>query len=156
MGSVNKIILVGNLGRDAELRYTPSGTAVANLRVATTETWNDRNGQRQEHTEWHSVDLWDKQAETLHEYLRKGLQIYVEGSLRTRQWDDRDGNKRYSTNVRASRVVLLGRRGDGGGARDDQEYPRAAPRAQEAEESSDRSRPAPAESPELTEDDIPF
>ena len=159
MGSVNKVILVGNLGRDAELRYTPGGAAVAHLRIATTETWTDRNsGQRQEHTEWHSIDLWGKQAETIHEYLRKGRQIYVEGSLRTRQWDDRDGNKRYSTDVRASRVVLLGGRGEGGGARDDQEYPRAAPRAQGAEEASDRSRPAPApaESPELTEDDIPF
>lgn len=157
MGSVNKVILVGNLGRDAELRYTPSGAAVAHLRIATTETWTDRNsGQRQEHTEWHSIDLWGKQAETIHEYLRKGRQIYVEGSLRTRQWDDREGNKRYSTDVRASRVVLLGGRGEGGGARDDQEYPRAAPRAQGAEEASDRSRPAPAESPELTEDDIPF
>ena len=157
MGSVNKVILVGNLGRDAELRYTPSGAAVANLRIATTETWTDRNsGQRQEHTEWHSVDLWDKQAETLHEYLRKGRQIYVEGSLRTRQWDDREGNKRYATNVRALRVVLLGGRGDGGGARDEQDHPRSVPRAQGAEESSDRGRPAPDESPELTEDDIPF
>ena len=158
MGSVNKVILVGNLGGDAELRYTSGGTAVAKLRIATTETWTDRNsGQRQERTEWHNVDLWAKQAETLHEYLRKGRQIYVEGSLRTRQWDDRDGNKRYSTDVRADRVVLLGGRGEGGGARDDQNYPRAAPRAQGAEEPSGRSRPAPPdESPELTEDDIPF
>lgn len=156
MGSVNKVILVGNLGRDAELRYTPSGTAVANLRIATTETWTDRNsGQRQEHTEWHSVDLWDKQAETLQEYLRKGRQIYVEGSLRTRQWDDRDGNKRYATNVRANRVVLLGR-GDGGGVRDDADQPRSTSRAPAAAESTDRSRQAPAEGPELTEDDIPF
>ena len=156
MGSVNKVILVGNLGRDAEFRYTSNGAAVAHLRIATTETWNDRNsGQRQEHTEWHSIDLWGKQAETIHEYLRKGRQIYVEGSLRTRQWDDRDGNKRYSTDVRASRVVLLGGRGEGGGARDDQDYPRSAPRPQAAEESSGGSRPAPAESPELTEDDLP-
>lgn len=156
MGSVNKVILVGNLGRDAELRYTSGGTAVAHLRIATTETWTDRNsGQRQERTEWHSVDLWAKQAETLHEYLRKGRQIYVEGSLRTRQWDDRDGNKRYSTDVRADRVVLLGR-GDGGGVRDDADQPRSTSRAPGAAESADRSRPAPDESPELTEDDIPF
>ena len=156
MGSVNKVILVGNLGRDAELRYTSGGTAVAHLRIATTETWTDRNsGQRQERTEWHSVDVWAKQAETLHEYLRKGRQIYVEGSLRTRQWDDRDGNKRYSTDVRADRVVLLGR-GDGGGMRDDADQPRSTSRPPGPEESADRSRPAPAESPELTEDDIPF
>ena len=153
MGSVNKVILVGNLGRDAELRYTPGGAAVANFSLATTETWMDKNsGQRQEHTEWHRVDVWGKQAETLQEYLLKGRQIYVEGSLRTRQWDDRDGNKRYSTDIRANRVVLLGGRGDGGGRR--------------AEGGGDGRSQAPAAAPEqggapgggadLTEDDIPF
>lgn len=150
MGSVNKVILVGNLGRDAELRYTPGGAAVANFSIATTETWTDKNsGQRQEHTEWHRVDVWGKQAETLQEYLLKGRQIYVEGSLRTRQWDDRDGNKRYSTDIRANRVVLLGR-GDGSGRR--------------AEGGGDGRSQAPAPSeqgapgggPDLTEDDIPF
>src|SRR3954471_5098706 len=94
MGSVNKVILVGNLGRDAELRYTPGGAAVATLNLATTEVWNDRNNQRQEKTEWHRVVLWGKQAESLQEYLTKGKQIYIEGRLQTRQWDDKDGNKR--------------------------------------------------------------
>ena len=117
MGSVNKVILVGNLGRDAELRYTPRGAAVARLRLATSETWNDKNtGQRQEHTEWHSVDLWGKRAEALQQYLTKGLKIYVEGSLRTRQWEDRDGNKRYSTDIRADRIEFLDGRGEGGGS----------------------------------------
>ena len=115
MGSVNKVILVGNLGRDAELRYTPGGAAVATLNLATTETWNDKEGQKQEKTEWHRVILWGKQAETLNQYLQKGKQIYVEGRLQTRQWDDKDGNKRYTTEIKADRITLLG--GGGGGAR---------------------------------------
>jgi len=115
MGSVNKVILVGNLGRDSELRYTPGGAAVATLNLATTEVWNDRNNQRQEKTEWHRVVLWGKQAESLQEYLTKGKQIYVEGRLQTRQWDDKDGNKRYTTEIKADRITLLG--GGGGGGR---------------------------------------
>ena len=108
MGSVNKVILVGNLGRDAELRYTPGGAAVATLNLATTEVWNDKSGQRQEKTEWHRIVLWGKQAESLQEYLTKGKQIYVEGRLQTRQWDDKDGNKRYTTEIKADRITLLG------------------------------------------------
>ena len=142
MGSVNKVILVGNLGRDAELRYTPGGTAVATLNIATTDVWNDKAGQRQEKTEWHRVVLWGKSAETLAEYLVKGRQIYVEGRLQTRQWDDRDGKKRYTTEVRSDRVVLLGGRGGAAGSRSD------GPEQQGA---------APTEGGgELTEDDIPF
>jgi len=115
VGSVNKVILVGNLGRDAELRYTPGGAAVATLNLATTEVWNDKNQQRQEKTEWHRVVLWGKQAESLQEYLTKGKQIYVEGRLQTRQWDDKDGNKRYTTEIKADRITLLGGGGGGGG-----------------------------------------
>jgi len=115
MGSVNKVILVGNLGRDAELRYTPGGAAVATLNMATTEVWNDRNQQRQEKTEWHRIVLWGKQAESLQEYLTKGKQIYVEGRLQTRQWDDKDGNKRYTTEIKADRITLLGGAGGAGG-----------------------------------------
>src|SRR6476619_3993701 len=117
MGSVNKVILVGNLGRAAELRYTPGGAAVATLNLATTETWNDKEGQRQEKTEWHRVVLWGKQAETLNQCLQKGKQIYVEGRLQTRQWDDKDGNKRYTTEIRGDRIVLLSSGGGGGGQR---------------------------------------
>ncbi len=123
MGSVNKVILVGNLGRDAELRYTPGGAPVATLNLATTEMWNDKAGQRQEKTEWHRVVLWGKTAESLNEYLTKGKQIYVEGRLQTRQWDDKDGNKRYTTEIRGDRVVLLGG-GGGGGARQQQQAAR--------------------------------
>jgi single-strand DNA-binding protein len=115
MGSVNKVILIGNLGRDAELRHTPGGQAVASLNLATTEQWNDKEGQRQEKTEWHRIVLWGRQAESLQQYLVKGKQIYVEGRLQTRQWDDKDGNKRYTTEIKADRITLLG--GGGGGGR---------------------------------------
>jgi single-strand DNA-binding protein len=147
MGSVNKVILVGNLGRDAELRYTPGGAAVATLNLATTEVWNDRSNQRQEKTEWHRVILWGKQAESLQEYLTKGKQIYVEGRLQTRQWDDKDGNKRYTTEVKADRITLLGSagRGAGGGAMD---------RGQPSPTGPGPDDQAPMEP--MTEDDIPF
>ncbi len=108
MGSVNKVILVGNLGRDAELRYTPGGAPVATLNLATTEVWNDKAGQKQEKTEWHRVMLWGKSAESLNEYLVKGKQIYVEGRLQTRQWDDKDGTKRYTTEIRGDRDRAAG------------------------------------------------
>jgi len=138
MGSVNKVILVGNLGRDAELRYTPGGSAVATLSLATTEVWNDKAGQRQEKTEWHRVMLWGKTAESLADYLTKGKQIYVEGKLQTKQWDDKDGTKRYTTEVRADRVVLLGAKSDRD--RGESESPVEAAR----------------EPVELTDDEIPF
>ena len=108
---VNRVQLLGNLGRDAELRYTQGGAAVATLNIATTEKWRDKNQQMQESTEWHRVILWGKQAETLQQYLTKGKQIFVEGSLRTRQWDDKDGNKRYTTEIKADRITLLGGNG---------------------------------------------
>ena len=145
MGSVNKVILVGNLGRDAELRYTPGGAAVATLNMATTEVWNDKSGQRQEKTEWHRVVLWGKTAESLSEYLTKGKQIDVEGKLQTRQWDDKDGNKRYTTEIKGDRVVLLG--GGGGGSR-----------GASADRGGDMAShaPGPDASEPLTDDDIPF
>src|ERR1700704_2240287 len=153
MGSVNKVILVGNLGRDAELRYTPGGAAVATINMATTEVWNDKAGQRQEKTEWHRVVLWGKTAESLKEYLTKGKQIYVEGRLQTRQWDDKDGNKRYTTEIRGDRVVLLGGGGrgqsSGGGERGGGE------RGGSSGGHAPSSGPEPSEQP-LTDDDIPF
>src|SRR4051794_31758580 len=117
MGSVNKVILVGNLGRDAELRYTPGGAPVATLNLATTEVWNDKtSGQKQEKTEWHRIVLWGKSAEALSEYLTKGKQIYVEGRLQTRKWQDKDGVEKYTTEIRSDKIVLLGGGGGGGGA----------------------------------------
>ena len=147
MGSVNKVILVGNLGRDAELRYTPGGAPISTLNMATTEVWNDKaSGQKQEKTEWHRVVLWGKTAESLQEYLTKGKQIYVEGRLQTRSWDDKDGNKKYMTEVRADRVVLLSGGGGGGG--------RGGGMGR-SESSSDQTGGMP-EPVELTDDDIPF
>jgi single-strand DNA-binding protein len=149
MGSVNKVILVGNLGRDAELRYTPGGAAVSKFSVATTEVWNDKGGQRQERTEWHNIDLWGKQAETLSSYLVKGKQVYVEGRLQTDEYTDKDGNKRKTTRVRCDRVVLLGSAGRpaaaavGAASRSDDHLAAGAP-------------PPIAASEPLTDDDIPF
>ena len=119
MGSLNKCMFIGNLGRDAELRYTQGGSPVATLNLACTETWKDKSDQRQERTEWVRVVLWGKSAESLSEYLVKGKQIYIEGRLQTRQWNDKDGNKRYTTEIRGDRVVLLGGGGGGGGRRQD-------------------------------------
>ena len=149
MGSVNKVILVGNLGRDAELRYTPGGAAVATLNLATTEVWNDKGGQRQEKTEWHRIVVWGKQAESLQEYLTKGKQIYVEGRLQTRQWDDKDGNKKYTTEIKADRITLLG--GGGGGGRGASIDRGSAVAAHAGGGGGDEPPMEP-----ITDDDIPF
>jgi single-strand DNA-binding protein len=152
MGSVNKVILVGNLGRDAELRYTPGGAAVATLNMATTEVWTDKGGQRQEKTEWHRVVFWGKVAESLTEYLTKGKQVYVEGRLETRQWNDKDGNKRYTTEIKGDKIVLLG--GGGGGQRGG-----GMSRGSGGEENVGGGQPSHgADMPDtpLTDDDIPF
>src|SRR5215218_1508906 len=145
MGSVNKVILVGNLGRDAELRYTPGGAAVARFSIATTEVWNDKAGQRQERTEWHTIDLWGKQAESLSEYLLKGKQVYIEGRLQTDEYTDKEGIKRKSTKVRCDKLVLLG---SGGGGR--------GPSIDRGGDHMGSSAPSPEMSEALTDDDIPF
>lgn len=113
MGSVNKVILIGNLGRDPEVRHTPSGAAVTNFSIATNEAWNNRDGQREERTEWHRVVAFGKLAEICGQYLKRGKQVYVEGRLQTRQWEDRDGNKRSTTEVVATNITMLGRPGEG-------------------------------------------
>jgi single-strand DNA-binding protein len=153
MGSVNKVILVGNLGRDAELRYTPGGAAVATLNLATTETWKDKEGQKKEDTQWHRVILWGKTAETLQDYLTKGKQIYVEGKLQTRKWKDKDGNEKYTTEVKGDRVVLLSGagRGDGGGERPSRTTSNSSHSADDGMNQAE----GPG-SVELTDDDIPF
>jgi len=112
MSGVNKVILVGHLGANPEVRYTAGGQAVANLRLATTERWVNKNGERTEQTEWHRVVAWGKLAEICSQYLTKGKQIYVEGKIRTRQWQDQQGQKRYSTEVVANNMVMLGRATD--------------------------------------------
>ena len=113
MSSLNKVMLIGNLGKDPEVRYTQNGTAVANFTMATTDRWTDGSGERKEKTEWHRIVVWAKQAEIVGEYLKKGRQVYVEGSLQTREWTDREGQKRYTTEVKALRVQMLGSRGEG-------------------------------------------
>ena len=110
MSGVNKVILVGNLGANPEMRYTQGGSAVANLRIATTERWTDRTGQKQETTEWHRVVLFGKTAEIAGQYLTKGRQVYIEGRIRTRQWQDQSGQKRYTTEIVATNMTLLGGR----------------------------------------------
>ncbi len=109
MASVNKVILIGNLGRDPELRYTPGGQAVATFSIATNEVWTDKSGEKQTRTEWHRIVAWGKLAETCSEYLAKGKQVFVEGSIQTRSWEDKNGTKRTTTEIRAQRLVMLGR-----------------------------------------------
>jgi single-strand DNA-binding protein len=142
MASVNKVILVGNVGRDPELRYTPGGSAVATFTLATNEAWTSKAGEKQERTEWHRIVVWGKQAEIAGEYVKKGRQLYVEGSLRTRQWDDRNGQKHTTTEISCQKFVLLGR-GEGGG--------RAAAAPPEPAEAEPQQGDAP-----YPDDDIPF
>ena len=115
MASVNKVILLGNLGRDPETRYTTGGDAVCNLSIATSEQWKDKNGEKQERTEWHRVVLFGRQAEIAGEYLKKGRSVYVEGRLQTRKWQDKEGADRYSTEIVADRVQFVGGGSGGGG-----------------------------------------
>ena len=148
--SVNKVILLGRLGQDPELKYTPGGSAVCNFSLATTEAWTDKQGQKQEKTEWHRVVVWGKLAELCNQYLAKGRQAFLEGRLQTRSWDDKDGNKRYTTEILASTVQFIG----GATANNtstntnvDNSYAQAPAPAQEYQISSDASFAA---------DDIPF
>lgn len=125
MASLNKVILIGNLGQDPEVRYTPSGAAVANFSIATSESWTDKSGERQEKTEWHRIVVWGKQAELCGEYLRKGRSVCIEGRIESRDWQDRDGNKRTTVEIKAQSVTFLGGRGEmGGGARSNGNYRR--------------------------------
>src|SRR5206468_552761 len=120
MASVNKVIIVGNLGADPETKYLPSGDPVTNIRVATTDKWKDKtSGEMKEATEWHRIAFFGRLAEVAGEYLKKGSQVYIEGSLRTRKWQDKDGQDRYSTDIRADVMQMLGRREGGGAPRED-------------------------------------
>ena len=132
---VNKAILIGNLGRDPELRYTQSGTAVCTFTIATTERWTDRDGERQEKTEWHRIVAWAGLGENCSKFLSKGRQVYVEGRIQTREWEDRDGNTRYTTEINARDVQFLGGRGDS---------------------DSSVSEPSAGPGSSVTDDDIPF
>lgn len=142
--SVNKVILVGRLGQNPEVRYTPSGAAVANFSVATNEAWTDKSGQKQERTEWHKVVVWGKLAELCSQYLTKGRQAYVEGRLQTRQWQDKDGQTKYTTEIQAQTVQFLG--GNSTSASTNGPSP----------DHTGSSRNESTGDPTFTEDDIPF
>ncbi|MDP9045188.1 MAG: single-stranded DNA-binding protein [Pseudomonadota bacterium] len=171
MASVNKVIVLGNLGRDPEVRYTPSGAAVCNLRIATTRNWKSKeSGERVEETEWHSVVLYDRQAEIAGEYLKKGRPVYIEGRLKTRKWQDKDGVDRYTTEIVGDSMQLLGGRegagGTAGGSGGEDEgggYAErsASPRPAASRPPAGAPRPAPVAKPASTgfdnmDDDIPF
>lgn len=162
--SVNKVILLGNLGRDAETRFTPSGVSVSRFSVATSRRWKDQqSGEWKEETDWHNISLW--RAENLAQYLTKGKQVYVEGRLQTRSYEDKDGKKVYATEVVADDVILLGGRGEGGfesggGSGYSQESrmvsaPRSAGRPQQTPSSSSQSEDSPF-NPGISDDDVPF
>jgi single-strand DNA-binding protein len=156
MASVNKVILVGNLGRDPETRYMPDGGAVTNVSIATTETWKDKtSGEKQEKTEWHRVAFFGKLAEIAGEYLKKGSQVYVEGRLQTRKYQDKDGVEKYSTEIIADRMQMLGsRQGMGGGDRGEREGGGVAERPASAAKPA-ASKAAGSKFDDF-EDDIPF
>jgi len=166
MASVNKVILIGNLGRDPEVRYAPSGSAIANVTIATSRNWKDKTtGERQEETEWHRVVFYDKLAEIAGEYLKKGKSVYVEGRLKTRKWTDKDGVEKYTTEIIANEMTMLGsREGGGGGGMGDADMGEAPARAPRAAPPARNAAPAPrapaAQKPATgfddMDDDIPF
>ncbi len=151
MGSLNKVIAIGNLGRDCEMRYTPGGQAVGTFSIACTEAWTDReSGEKKERTEWIRCVLWGKQAESLQEYLKKGKQVAIEGSMQTRSWDDKDGNKKWMTEVKVHRVTLLG-----GGPRSDRGRDEQPARNDDAGAQPEYAADPSAMTP-VTDDYIPF
>jgi len=158
MGSVNKAILVGNLGRDAEIRFTSGGTAVATVSIATTDVYNDRDGQKKEDTQWHRIVIWGKMAESIQPYLTKGKQIYVEGKIQTREWTDKEGKQVKTTEIRADKVVLLGSGGGGGGERaarpQRDRYPAAGASSGGGGGTDTHDDMGPLDAP--NDDDIPF
>lgn len=155
MASVNKAILIGNLGKDPEVRYMPSGEAIANITLATTDTWKDKSGEKQERTEWHRVSFFGRQAEVVGEYLKKGSQIYVEGRIQTRKWQDKEGQDRYTTEIVADRMQMLGSKSSGGGSFEVVENRPAAASSGGAAAPA-KAAPAAKGSFDNFDDDIPF
>lgn len=153
---INKVILVGNLGRDPEVRYTPSGSAVANLAVATSESWKDKQtGEQQERTEWHRVVMFNRLGEIAGEYLKKGSKVYIEGKLQTRKWQDNSGQDRYSTEIVANEMQMLDSRGGGGGMSGSNDFDQSAPAARPSPAQSDSAKPQKGAFDDF-DDDIPF
>jgi single-strand DNA-binding protein len=137
MASVNKVILIGNLGKDPELKFTPSGVAVAKFPMATTEKFKDADGNMQDHTEWHNIVLWRRQAELANEYLKKGSPVYIEGRIRSRSWEDQNGQKRYMTEIVCDRMQFLGRKSEGQSDESEGEPPAASGKKETIEEEND-------------------
>ena len=159
MASVNKVILVGNLGQDPEVRYLPSGGAVTNISIATTDTWKDKEtGEKRERTEWHRVVFFARLAEIVGEYLKKGSQVYIEGRLQTKKWQDKEGRDRYTTETIAERMQMLGSRGGGGGSSEnyDQSRPPASQDSGGGSGKTGGSGKAGGDAAEDFDDDIPF
>jgi single-strand DNA-binding protein len=155
--SVNKVILVGRLGKDPEVRFTSGGQAVANFTMATDYSYKDRNGERQKRTEWHRIVAWRKLAEIVQQYLKKGSLIYIEGRIETREWQDKEGQKRYTTEIIANEMRMLGGKGDGMAAGAGATAPAGAARAEDFDHASPAEEPmggGPA--PEISDEDIPF
>jgi len=153
-GSVNKVILIGRLGKDPEVKYTPSGAAVAKFTLATDEVFKDRSGEQQKHTEWHNIVAWNKLAEICRQYLTKGKQVYIEGSIRSRQWEDQAGNKRTSYEITARTMQMLGSRADS-----ERAAAATAAAAAPAAERQPVEKPPAVEAPEeppITDEDVPF
>ncbi len=155
MASVNKVILVGNLGKDPEVRYAPSGDAIANVTLATTENWKDKNGEKQEKTEWHRVSFFGKTAEVVGQYLRKGSQVYVEGRIQTRKWTDKEGQERYTTEIVADKMQMLGGR-SGSASMDNDSAESRRPAAARPAPTSNSPAKSSGSSFDDMEDDIPF
>jgi single-strand DNA-binding protein len=155
--SVNKVILVGRLGRDPETRFTSGGQAVANFSLATDESYKDRNGERQKRTEWHKIVVWGKQAEIAQQYLKKGSLVFIEGRIQSREWQDKEGQKRTSFEIVATNFRMLGGRGDSMAAGAGASAPGAATRAEEFDHASPAEEaPGGASGPEISDEDIPF
>jgi len=155
MRSLNKVLLIGHLGSDPEVRHTPSGSAVANFRLATNESFNDRSGNRQERTEWHRIVAWAKLADICGQYLRKGNQVYIEGRIQTREWNDQQGQRRFTTEVVATNMIMLGGRGQTQGAYEAEGAEVAAP-AQAASDAESGYTPDSSLDPIGEDDDLPF
>lgn len=155
--SVNKVILVGHLGKDPEVKYTPSGTAVASFSIATSERFKDKDGNWQDRTEWHNIVLWQRLAEIAGEYLKKGRLVYIEGRLQTRSWDDKNtGEKKYRTEIVGNELVLLGGGGREGGSSDEGGFTRRAPASRGNDFDQRGSEDAAVSSTQITDEDIPF
>ena len=153
-GSLNKVLLIGNLGRDPELKSTPSGQSVARFSIATTETWKNQAGEKQSKTEWHNIVVWGKQAEIAEKYLRKGKQIMVEGRIQYREYTTQDGVKKTACDIRCDNFVMLGRMEDSGGSRDSSSY--GGKSSGGGQDFEDHGAPSPAGGGGFPDDDIPF